>query len=325
MGLPVRIVLYAGDTRSGDAAARAAFDRVAALDQMMSDYRPDSELRRLEGRPGEWVPVSTDLFNVLERAVDMARATDGAFDPTIGPLVALWREARKTGRLPDAATLAAAKARVGWRRIELESRSVVTSNGDARPLAGRDAGPTGGASPPKLQELEERQGASPPKLQEIEERRWVRLQPLTQLDLGGIAKGYILQEALRTLRAHRVESALVEAGGDIVVGAPPPGRSGWRIEVPGAGESFRERAAHLSNAALATSGPAAQFVEIAGVRYSHVIDPVTGLGLTRDLTAHVIADDAATADALATALTVIGPGRAAQIGAQFAGAIVSVR
>lgn len=311
MGLPVRIVLYAGDARSGDMAARAAFDRIAALDQMMSDYRPDSELRRLEGHPGAWVPVSTDLFNVLERAVAMARATDGAFDPTIGPLVALWREARKTGRLPDAATLAAARARVGWHRIELDSRSVVTPNGDERTLAGRDAGPTGvslRADPPKL-------GA----------RRRIRLQPATQLDLGGIAKGYILQEALRTLRAHRVEQALVEAGGDIVVGAPPPGRSGWRIEVRTADESFRQRAAQLSNAALATSGPAAQFVEIAGVRYSHVIDPVTGLGLTRDLTAHVIADDAATADALATALTVIGPERAAQIDARFAGAIVSVR
>jgi thiamine biosynthesis lipoprotein len=127
-----------------------------------------------------------------------------------------------------------------------------------------------------------------------------------RLDLGAIAKGFILQDALRTLRERGLRSALLEAGGDIVVGDAPPGRDGWLIDAPGADPAFAARAAALVNAALATSGPAAQSVQLDGVRYSHVIDPRSGLGLTNGITARVIARDAATADALATAYSVLG-------------------
>jgi len=278
MGLPVRIRLYAAGDQAADAAARAAFARIATLDQMMSDYRPDSELRRLEGAWSQWSIVSRDLFAVLERALEIASATEGAFDPSVGPLVSVWREARRSGRMPQRAAIETAKARVGWRQIHLDPS-----------------------------------------------RRAIRLvQPGMRLDLGGIAKGYILQEALRTLGAHDVTRALVDAGGDIVVGDAPPGRDGWSIETTGADSAFRERAARLTNAALATSGPTAQFVEIDGVRYSHVIDPRTGVGLTNDVMARVIAEDAATADALATALTVVGPEGAPTLLAQFPKAVASL-
>ena len=128
-----------------------------------------------------------------------------------------------------------------------------------------------------------------------------------RLDLGGIAKGYILQEALAD-RCGRlgVTRALAESGGDIVVGDAPPGRNGWTIDVPGADLAFRERASRLTNSALSTSGATMQFVEIDGVRYSHVIDPRTGIAVTNHTVAHVIAEDAATADALSTALAVVG-------------------
>lgn len=278
MGLPVRIVMHAAGEQAARDAALAAFARITALDRMMSDYRPDSELRGLEDRAREWVPVSRELFLTIERAVEIASATDGAFEPTVGPLVALWRETRTRGRLPDRAALDAARARVGWWRIELDAV-----------------------------------------------RRAVRLATRgVRLDLGGIAKGFILQEALRTLREHGVAQALVEAGGDIVVGDAPPGLDGWRIETPGADQAFIERASRLTNAALATSGPSAQFVEIEGVRYSHVIDPRTGLGLTHRFVARVIAEDASTADALATALSVVGPERAPELRARFPGIIASL-
>lgn len=261
MGLPVRITLHA-PVEQGRAAARRAFDRIAMLDRMMSDYRLDSELRRLQERPREWVAVSAELFDVLGRSTAISRASGGAFDPTIGPVVALWRRARQTGRLPDPAQIERARALAGWRFIELDPR-----------------------------------------------RSAVRLaKPGMQLDLGGIAKGYILQEALATLREHGVPHALVAGGGDIVAGDPPPGARGWRVDVPGADPGFAARASALTRAALATSGPAAQFVVIDGACYSHVVDPRTGMGVTNAFTAHVIADDAATADAVATALGVLGPG-----------------
>jgi hypothetical protein len=145
-----------------------------------------------------------------------------------------------------------------------------------------------------------------------------------KLDLGGIAKGYILQQALGALRMAGLGRALVEAGGDVVVGSGPPGLAGWRIAAPGAGEAFRQRASQLTNAALATSGAAEQFVEIDGVRYSHVVDPRTGLGLTSQVTARVIARDAATADALATALTVLGPDGVAAIQEKYSDVLISL-
>jgi thiamine biosynthesis lipoprotein len=278
MGVEVRIVLYARDDRHAREAARAAFDRLAALEDIMSDYRPKSEIRSLVRRSGEWVNVSEPLFTVLARAVEIARATDGAFDPTVGPLVTLWREARRVHRLPRDAELDSARARVGWRRIALDSV-----------------------------------------------RRRVRLaHPGMRLDLGGIAKGYVVQQATHTLRAHGVVSALVEAGGDIAVTDAPPGEAGWRIEVSGADSTVRTRAATLANACISTSGPSAQYLEIGGVRYSHVVDPRTGIGLTSGAQATVIAADGALADALSTALTILGRGAATSLLERYPYVVASV-
>ena len=278
MGLPVRLVLHGVDPLHAERAARAAFARIASLDRMMSDYRDDSELRAIERRNGEFVAVSRELFDVLARAVEVARDTGGAFDPTVAPYVALWREARRSGRMPAADALAAARSRIGWRHIDLDR-----------------------------------------------ERSSIRLAvPGMRLDLGGIAKGYILQEALVSLRSQGVARALAEAGGDIVVGETPSGRNGWAIEAPGANETFTARASRLRTAALATSGPTFQFVEIDGLRYSHVIDPRTGLGVTAPRIARVIARDGATADALATALTVLEPDDAHDVVQRFPGVLASV-
>jgi FAD:protein FMN transferase len=278
MGLPVRILLHAPDAGRAQSATAAAFARIAALDRMMSDYRPDSELRRLEAGGTAWTPVSPDLLEVLTTAVTIARATDGAFDPTVGPLVQLWRASRKSGKLPAPDALEAARALVGWRHLEIDR--------------GRGA---------------------------------IRLaKPGMRLDLGGIAKGYILQQALRTLRQAGLGRALIDTGGDIIVGSGPPGLAGWRIDAADADAVFRQRASQLTNAALATSGDESQFVEIDGVRYSHIVDPRTGLGLTHQVTARVIARDGAIADALATALAVMGPEGVAPIKAKFPDVLISL-
>lgn len=262
MGMEVRMVLHAPDEATARRAGTAAFATIAALDQRLSDYRDTSDIRVIERAAPEAIQVHPDVLDVLTRAMDVARATDGAFDPTVAPLVALWREARAVRRLPSDTALTSARRLVGWRRVELDA-----ANGTVRlPDAGM------------------------------------------RLDLGGIAKGFILQRALATLREHGVAVAMIEAGGDIVAGDAPPNTGGWRVQVSAACE-----AAGLSSEALATSGATAQFVEIDGVRYSHVVDPRTGLGLTAHQTVHVRAPDGATADAWATALSVLGRGRAAQV------------
>ena len=108
------------------------------------------------------------------------------------------------------------------------------------------------------------------------------------------------------------------------MGAPPPDARGWRVDAPGANAEFIARARALTNAALATSGPTAQYVVLEGTRYSHVIDPRTGLGSTRGTVAHVIASDGATADALATALSVLEPDGARALLARIPAVLVSL-
>ncbi|MCA9269736.1 MAG: FAD:protein FMN transferase, partial [Planctomycetales bacterium] len=128
-----------------------------------------------------------------------------------------------------------------------------------------------------------------------------------RLDLGGIAKGYAVDEALAVLRKHGVERALVNGGGDIGASGAPPGKSGWTIGVaPLEPQAEPSMLLSLKDAAVATSGDAWQFVEIAGRRYSHIVDPHTGLGLTERIRATVVAPNCTIADAAATAVSVLG-------------------
>ena len=136
-----------------------------------------------------------------------------------------------------------------------------------------------------------------------------------QLDFGGIACGYACDEMLRIFKEHGLNRVLIESSGDVVAGDPPPGRDHWTI---GIGSLTRPDAAPekfigLVNRAVTTSGDAYQFVEFDGVRYSHIVDPKTGLGLTARSSATVLADDCATADALATAASVLGPEKALEL------------
>src|SRR4051812_15617110 len=165
MNLPFRLVFYAPGKAEADRAARDAFERIEDLNRSMSDYDPESELSRLSRSSGQGsaVPVSADLWRVLKRAHDLSEESHGAFDVTVGPYVNLWRQARRTHRLPDPTRLAQAGRSVGYEKMRLipASRAV---------------------------EL---------------------LAPEMRLDLGGIAKGYALDEALKILQKHGIQRALV--------------------------------------------------------------------------------------------------------------------
>lgn len=133
--------------------------------------------------------------------------------------------------------------------------------------------------------------------------------PGMRLDLGAIAKGYALDAALAVLRSSGFSRAFVTCGGDMAAGDPPPGRKGWRVELAPLDPTNVPPAQFvvLANAGLATSGDLFQRVILNGVRYSHIVDPRTGLGLTDHSLVVVIAPDAAAADALATTVSVLGP------------------
>jgi thiamine biosynthesis lipoprotein len=267
MGLPFRITLYAADEAAGKAAADAAFERVAVLNGVLSDYDPDSEISRLSRTSGQgkMVPVSGDLWRVLERGQAMAARTDGAFDVTVGPLVNLWRRARRKQELPSPELIAELRARVGFRNLRLDAEN-------------------------KTAEL---------------------LIPEMRLDVGSIGKAYSVDQALAVLRQRGITRALVAGSGDMAAGDAPPGQVGWRVEVapldaPGAPPP---QIVQLANRGIATSGDVFQRVEIDGKRYSHIVDPHTGLGLTDHSLVTVIAPDCASANSLSTAASVLGPER----------------
>jgi thiamine biosynthesis lipoprotein len=139
-----------------------------------------------------------------------------------------------------------------------------------------------------------------------------------RIDLGGIAKGFASEEALRILHSAGISQALIDAGGGLALGAPPPGEQGWKVGVASLIEG--QPPAHflsLHDCSVATSGDLWQFVEIDGVRYSHILDPKTGMGLTYRISATVVARDGGTADALATAVCVLGPERGKKLAEQF--------
>ena len=145
--------------------------------------------------------------------------------------------------------------------------------------------------------------------------RGVRLDdPEVKLDLGAIAKGYAADEALAAIAAAGIRSALVAVSGDIAFGEAPPGRAGWRIDAGG-------RVVELANRAISTSGAAEQHLG----PYSHIVDPRTGMGITDPITVTVVARRCIEADALATAISVLGRERGMALAARRRGVNVAVR
>lgn len=263
MGTLVRVVVYTRHEQAAREAFTAGFDRIRELEAVLSDYRVDSELSRLSAAPvGQPVRISDDLFAVLRAAQEIAEATGGAFDVTQGPVTRLWREARKSGRLPDAVALEAAAARTGFRKLAVDDGHQTVTMA----VAGM------------------------------------------ALDVGGIGKGYAASEALAAITRVGVQSALVAVSGDLAFSAAPPGSSGWHIALS-TGRDDDGRAPQmleLEHAAVSTSGASAQHLDVDGRRYSHIIDPVSGIGLRDDITVTVIAPTGAEADSLATAISVLG-------------------
>jgi len=266
MGTTFRIVLYAPDEATAKKAAKAAFARVAELNAIMSDYQPTSELMMLcEKAGGPPVEVSADLFNVLAKADEFSKLTDGGLDVTIGPVVRLWRKARRTREMPKDDDIKTALALVGYRNIKLQATN-----------------------------------------------RTVQLLIKGMLlDLGSIAKGYAADAALAVLRQHGITRALVAAGGDIALGDAPPDAPGWTVAIAPLKNPDGPPTHNLllKNAGVSTAGDAEQFVEIAGKRYSHIVDPKTGIGLVGRRSVTVIAPNAMTSDGLDTGLCVLGTER----------------
>jgi len=267
MAVPVRLIFYTDSPSKADEAAAAVYRRFDELNDSMSDWSPESEIVRAcrtSGQTGEPVPISTDLFRVLEQARFFCEKTGGAFDPTVSPVVKLWRRSRSFGKRPPEKNLAKAKSLVG-----LDQWSLTPPDGENRPLLAVAAADV-------------------------------------RLDLGGIAKGFAIDEGFDILKQYGFSSILVDAGGDMRLGDAPPDKEGWTISIASLDKEQPLETISAANRAIACSGDSFQFVEIDGVRYSHIIDPRSGEPLTGRCVVSVFAPTASAADALASAVSVLG-------------------
>ncbi|MDX3907908.1 MAG: FAD:protein FMN transferase [Pigmentiphaga sp.] len=253
-----------------EAQIRAELDEVI---NQMSTWLDSSDLSRFNAAPaGSWHVLPPALFLVLEQALAIAGESGGAYDPTVGPLVEIWGFGPEGPHArPAEADIQAQRSRVGWHRIELD------------PVRRRARQP-GGA----------------------------------YVDLSGIAKGYAVDAVARRLRRAGVAGYLVEIGGELYGhGVKPDGQPWWvELEQPAGGplamgEDKGPAAATwaaLDDLAIATSGDYRRYVSDGQGVYSHTIDPRSGAPIDNGLASvTVLHPECMAADALATALTVMGP------------------
>ncbi len=274
MACRFEVVFNAGEVADATELGLAALDLVDAIEDRITVYRDTSDVARLNAVAAEgWQPVAADVVALLARSQRLHEKTGGAFDPAAGSLVRAWGFLRRQGRTPDATLLADARARSGLTHVEID-----------------EAG---------------------------SRIRFTR--PGIEFNLGAIGKGWALDAVIGMLTAAGVGSVLVHGGSSSVramgvAGPRLPGRRGWRVGVRHPLRPGRRLATvTLVDAALGTSGSGTQFFVDRGRRLGHILDPRTGVPAEGVLSSTVITPQAADADALSTALYVLGPAGLEQI------------
>ncbi|MEM7166383.1 MAG: FAD:protein FMN transferase [Planctomycetota bacterium] len=255
----------------GDAASVAprVQEVLDSVNDSMSTYKATSELSRFnQATAADWFPVSPELATVVAEALRIAEITHGAFDPTVGPLVDAWGFGPiKTDAPPDVATLDAARALVDYRLVAVDT--------ERNALRKKEDG--------------------------------------VRLDLSAIAKGFAVDQIHDMLRANGYRNFLIEVGGEVrAAGTSGSGRA-WRIGIDAPSPGPRTAGGHqvaisIADQAVATSGDYRNFRIVDGTRLSHTIDPRSGRPIAHALASvTVVAKTCMLADAVATAVNVLGP------------------
>ena len=269
MGTFSRVVVVAPSEPTANACIQAALDVQRRIEALMSYHLEDSELNKVNrhGAQGP-LPVNPMTFEVLQRAVDFSRLTDGAFDVTVGPLVDLWRQAGEADTPPTEEALAQARRKVGFEKLILNDKEMTVAFA-------------------------------------VEGMR---------IDVGGIAKGYAVDKSVEAMLKRGATGGMVDLGGNIrCFGRAPQGQEHWRIGLQDPNVAPDELGTKkpllvltITDESVATSGDYRRFTKVQGERQSHVLDAHTGRGAAKLTSVTVIAPDATSADALSTAVNVLG-------------------
>ena len=259
MGTEVSVYLWSDDPEAGLAALEAVFQEAGRIDHLMSTYKDDSEISKIN-RTAAVSPVAVghELYQLIARSLEISVLTQGAFDITYDS-VGQHYDFRERQR-PDDETVVSELENIDYRYIELDEQSASIRF----------------------------------------------LQHGVRINLGGIAKGYVVERGIDILRNCGIENAIVTAGGDSrllgdrrgrpwMVGIRDPRKDGEvAISVP------------LQDEAISTSGDYERFFDADGVRYHHIIQPGTGMPASGVQSATVFGPDAVTTDALSTSVFVMG-------------------
>lgn len=275
LGTVVEIAALGPDQARLEAAVNNAFAEIARIEALMTPHQPQSDVSRLSAASDE-ATVASETAEVIALGLQVAAASDGALDLTLGRVKALWAIESETPRIPSSEELAEALEETGPAALQLDGRQV-------------------------------RKAA-----------------PQLAVDLGAVAKGYAVDRAVAVLRAAGVTQASVNAGGDIFLLGDHGGRP-WRIGIQHPRNDQQVAATLLvADQAVVTSGDYERFFERDGVRYHHIFDPKTGRPGDRCQSASVVAPSAALADALSTAVFVLGPEAGLALVEKFPGALALV-
>ena len=269
MGTFAHVVAIAKDSETARKCVQAALDEIRKVDELMSDYKTDSDIGRVNSRAGEKpVQVSEATYEVLHRSIEFSEMTGGAFDITVGPLVALFRNAKESKIAPDEEQIALAKSKVGFEKLKLDSENKTVQFSEKGMLLDL-GGIAKGYAIDKAIEAARGGGALG-----------------AMVDIGGDVRCFGLppegkEQWLIGLQDPNSAIEGIEGGGLILV-------------------------LKITDAAVATSGDYQQFVLIEGKRYSHIMDRKTGTSSEGLSSVTIIAPNATDADALATSVSVMG-------------------
>ena len=267
MGTFCDLTFYPPENSKASEISSSVFRRMGYLESLWSIHRKESEIYRLN-QTGQ-VRSSPETRRLLTRSVEISEITGGAFDITVAPLMAAWREAQKTGKMPEVKKLLSL---VDYRKIKIASDGTVSF-----------------------------------------------LKSGMAVDLGGVGKGAAVDEAAALLKSYGVKSGMVNLGGNIYAFGDGPRNGKWRIGIQNPKKDGIVNSIIIKDCGVSTSGNYQRYFEIAGKRYSHILNPKTGTLENFPDSVTVMAPDAALADGLSTAFEVLGPEKGMAIAEKIPG------
>jgi len=267
MGTFAEVSIYSHDEKTAGKAIEGALDEMERMDRIMSNYKNDSELSKVNKKAAKSpVPCNTELLDVIEQSQYYSELSGGAFDITVSPIVALWGFFREKGHVPPDKEIEKLLPAVSYKNIVVKKNAETKKSGTVF-------------------------------FKDIK----------TQIDLGAIGKGYAVDKALEIIKKCGVDNGCINLGGNIYVLGTPPGKNAWKIGVQHPRNvneilGYLE----LKNEATATSGDYERFFEFNGKRYSHIINPQTGRPVSGTIATTIVAPTGTEVDVLSTIVFVLG-------------------